>query len=151
MLVAFSILLSLCLLNLSWCPCLLAFHSLQRPSYKARPFINFVTCFHFQESAHSVAFLKLLFKRNFFTLMSILPRRSYFSWFHSLLLLQWPTQEGKYYDFPYWAAVGGWREDNTAHQEATESTGFKTWSFWSAIRSPMARHLVSILIFWLVL
>lgn len=44
----------------------LAFHSLQRPSYKARPFINFVTCFRFQESARFVAFLKLLFKKKTF-------------------------------------------------------------------------------------
>ena len=59
--------------------------------------------------------------------MSILPR-SYFSWFHSFLLLYWPTQEGKNYDFPYQGG-GKWRKDNTAHQEATERIGFKPGSF----------------------
>ena len=48
--------------SLSWCPCLLAFNSLRRPSYKARPFKNFVTCFRFQQSVHSVAFFFFFLK-----------------------------------------------------------------------------------------
>lgn len=34
-----------------------------------------------------------------------------------------------------------WREDKTAHQEATESTGFKPGSFWSAVREALGKGM----------
>lgn len=45
--------------SLSRCPCHSVFNSLQ--SYQVRRLKNVITCFCFQESAHSVAFLKVFF------------------------------------------------------------------------------------------
>lgn len=138
--------------SLSGCPCLLAFNSLQRPSYKTRPFKNFVTCFRFQKSAHSVAFLFWSYPHPLFflhTQMPMLPWRKFFFSASLAPVTLVAQSDSRREELP--PPEKEWREEKIAHQEAPERIDLKPGSFWSAVRSPVARHVLPIVILGLVL
>lgn len=141
--VAFSVLLSVSSISThswSWCACHLAFNSLQ--SYKARYLKKFVTCFRFQESAHSVAFLKFF---SFLHSCLCSLEGSYFSCFtHSWYFTG--HSDSRRLEFQLPVPEKEWGEDKTAHQKATESIGLQPESCWPAVRSPGARRALPIVI-----